>query len=409
MKNSRNLPGFTIVELLVVVLAVALLLAAILPSIARAQGSSGVQQSMSNLLTLGVSHVLYALDWDGRQVTSVKDDLGVYAGDVEDYNAAVGGCAGGLPWPPECQPPILAGRDCGGSFWGWWPHHFNRAMIQPINFPGPPNGSSSVDGWGHWRGLNTRPFHDYVNGRYHDPVFYAPNDSIVVGRVAVCVEEPCEYAVDYDELYICNSGFPSYTPSPAAMFHPDVWRPNADGGWQAPWSLDHGYESPGLFQATYPNLKTHMLEHSWVQDPPADCNPVFSCWEPYWFNHGIGSSPVTLFYDGSVRLLPNTEVFTADQQVLNQTNGVDGLWHRGTPFGTDGYFISSGFDGTPLSHHVLTTEGILGRDTVSGAAPPPRVARSFAHPAQSSFQTADPPVRTIDWEALVFTPDGDQP
>ncbi len=67
-----------------------------------------------------------------------------------------------------------------------------------------------------------------------------------------------------------------------------------------------------------------------------------------------------------MRLLPNTEVFAADQQILKQTGDVDGLWHRGTPFGEDGYYISFGYDGVPLSHHILTTDGILGRDTLGG-------------------------------------------
>ncbi len=52
---------------------------------------------------------------------------------------------------------------------------------------------------------------------------------------------------------------------------------------------------------------------------------------------------------------PNTEVLFADFQVLTQTNQVDGLWH--------------GFDGFPLSYHVLTTDGILGRDTLGEGSP----------------------------------------
>ena len=116
-----------------------------------------------------------------------------------------------------------------------------------------------------------------------------------------------------------------------------------------------------------------MIEHNWVQNPPAQCNPApppipgYDGCEPYLFNHGIDSAPVTLFYDGHVRLLPNTEVFASDQQILKQTGGVDGLWHRGTPLGEDGYYTSFGYDGAPLSHHILTTDGILGRDTLGAA------------------------------------------
>jgi hypothetical protein len=86
---------------------------------------------------------------------------------------------------------------------------------------------------------------------------------------------------------------------------------------------------------------------------------------------------VTLFYDGSVRLLPNSEVQSADFQILGQTGGVDGIWHRGTTFGADGYLIADGYDIVQLSHHVLTTDGILGRDTLNEASPmsPPEAPR----------------------------------
>jgi hypothetical protein len=185
--------------------------------------------------------------------------------------------------------------------------------------------------------------------------------------------------------------------SPAAMFNPEVMRANADGGWQDPWSFDLGFQAPGLFQAQYPDLKTLVIEHHWVQDRPTECNPnleggfgsVYPC-EPYYFNHGLDSQPVTLFYDGHVRLLPNAEVLAADQQVLKQTGGTDGLWHRGTPMGEAGYFIDFGFDLVPLSHHVLTTDGILGRDTLGGAIPASaeRLRRNWVAPAPSPTRHA---------------------
>ena len=39
-----------------------------------------------------------------------------------------------------------------------------------------------------------------------------------------------------------------------------------------------------------------------------------------------------------------------------------GLWHRGTPFGTGGYFHAQGYDDAESSFHILTTDGIRGRD-----------------------------------------------
>ncbi len=381
LQSALRRRGLTILELLVSLLMVAVALVIAVPTLAGAKGNSGVQKSMSNMASLGVAHVLYALDWDLRQVTWVKDDLGAYGGDTSEYNFAAGGCSG-YPVPEECQPPMVAGWNCEGSGpWAYWPNLANAVFLQPMNFPGSPEGCASCAAWGTFRVPNAQPLHGYLNGRYHDPVYYAPNDFAALGSVQACMESPCEFDSSIVE---CNPGWSSYAMSPAAMFHHDVMRSNAAGGWQAPWMLDHGYQAPGFFQATYPDLKTLMIEHSWVQDPPGKCNPAFLGCEPYYFNAGIDSVPATLFYDVSVRLLPNTEVYASDQQVLKQTGGVDGLWHRGTSFGSDGYLIASGFDGTPLSHHILTTDGILGRDTLGGAVSPARPPKRAVTPAIGS-------------------------
>ena len=98
------------------------------------------------------------------------------------------------------------------------------------------------------------------------------------------------------------------------------------------------------------------------------CNPYFGdngtyddC-EPYYFNHAFASAPATLFYDLSTRILPNIEVLEADKLLIEQTGY--GLWNRSTPFGEDGYFGVAGYDLPSLAHHILTTDGILGRDTL---------------------------------------------
>ena len=403
MKRARNSSGFTILELLVVVLIVALLLAVALPAIGKARGDSGVQGSISNLVTLSVAHVLYAADWNGRQVTWAVDDLGAF-GSVSGYNQAHGGCSS--LFDEGCHPHILWGWGCEGNMWRYVMtfagHHW---AVEPINFDG------GLAGFGNFRFPNVRAFHDYVNGRVYEETFYAPNDTVPLDLAAPLFEEPCEFN---PEAHPPIEGNPpiwiSYVLSPAAMFHPDVMRSNAAGGWQDPWSLDYGFESPGLFQALYPDLKTHMIEHHWVQNPPAECNPFWQGCEPYYFNHGIDSTPVTLFYDGHVRLLPNTEVFAADQQVLKQTGGVDGLWHRGTPFGEDGYFISAGYDGVPLSHHILTTDGILGRDTLAETPPNP-LAATWDRPR---LTTTRPRLglavdHRASFDLILTSPEGDQP
>ena len=402
MKRARNPAGFTILELLVVVLIVALILALALPVIGKVRGDAGVQGSMANLVTLDVAHVLYAADWNGRQVTWTPDDLAAF-GSVSNYNSAHG-C---FDWFDEGCSDLVWGWDCIGQWWSC--PMFNPGchwIYQPMGFPG----SGGVDGFGMFRLTNSKRFYDYVNGRHHDATFFAPNDTVVLVSAQECLETPCEFDS------VCSVVPTSYALSPAAMFHPDVMRPNAEGGWQSPWFLKYGFESPGLFQAQYTDLKTHMIEHHWVQNPPAECNPameplldLLDC-EPYYFNHGIDSTPVALFYDGHVRLLPNTEVFAADQQILKQTGGVDGLWHRGTPFGEDGYFIQFGYDGVPLSHHILTTDGILGRDTIAETPPNP-LAASWDWPRLKTKRHQLGP--TVDHRAsfdlILTTPEEDQP
>ena len=52
----------------------------------------------------------------------------------------------------------------------------------------------------------------------------------------------------------------------------------------------------------------------------------------------------------------------SDRRNLRQADV--GLWTRDTPFGTDGYFIADGYDFAATGYHILTTEGLRGRDTV---------------------------------------------
>ena len=137
-------------------------------------------------------------------------------------------------------------------------------------------------------------------------------------------------------------------------------------GWQDPWTLPSAFRCPSMSQIRYPDLKTHMLEHPWLQNVEVHCNPAFdptytdlAC-EPYYFNHALTSQPVTLFYDLHISLVGAHEAMLADRRHERQAGY--GLWSRDTPFGTDGYLIEVGYDFAETSFHILTTDGARGRD-----------------------------------------------
>ena len=75
MRYPRRSFGFSVVELVMVLSIIAVLLAVALPALGQLRGISGTDVSLNNLANLGVSHALYAADWDGRQFTVSRDGL----------------------------------------------------------------------------------------------------------------------------------------------------------------------------------------------------------------------------------------------------------------------------------------------------------------------------------------------
>jgi prepilin-type N-terminal cleavage/methylation domain-containing protein len=375
--DRRRTTGFTIIELLVVVSIIALLVGILLPAIGKARDNAMVNTSKSNLRQLGVAHKMYAADWADRHVTYVRDNLGRYGGDVDRYNQEVYGGGGSF----EIHPPIIAGwgYTSGGSYvaWAYWTNHSNNVYFQPINFPGPPNDGGAggpddcgtCDGWGWFRfGTQPRPMSGYLNGLWLDQVSFAPKDRVILTPIEPCFDLPGEVVGGRPWGGVgpeaCNPGIGSYCLSPAGLFSPSAFSYNelTQQFWSAPWEMAAGYRVPSFGHVKYPTLKTHMLEHSWLQNLKVPCNAAFGGCEPYYFNHSYQSMPVTLFYDGSVRLMGVLEAMSSDRRHERQTGY--GLWSRDTPFFHDGYFISDGYDFAATSYHILTTEGVRGRDTL---------------------------------------------
>jgi prepilin-type N-terminal cleavage/methylation domain-containing protein len=361
MKKHQNI-GFTIIELLVVISIIALLVGILLPAIGKARDDARVSASKSNLRQLGVAHQTYAADWADRHVTYVRDNLGLYGGDVGRYNAEVYGDALGSF---KFHPGMIAGwgYTANGEYelWGYWSTHNNRIMFQPIGFPGSPCPSADAFGWFRF-GAQLKPLNRYMNGRYQDPVYFAPKDQSILEPLEPCFEVPGEFVAFPEQ---CNPSWSSYCLSPAGLYNPAVFSRNASTGehWNAPWDMPSGYRVPSFGHVKYPTLKTHMLEHQWLQDPAVACNTNFvpGC-EPHYFNHGLHSLPVTLFYDGSVRLMGVMEAMSSDGRHENQAGY--GLWSRDTPFLDDGYLIGDGYDYANTAFHIFTTEGVRGRDTL---------------------------------------------
>jgi len=295
---------------------------------------------------------------------------------MTNYHAQNGGC-GEACW----HPPVVVGwgheRDGNGVPNGVYrsfryfqspPQVANHTLVQPITFQGPSN----LLYFGSFRLGNSRNFSQYVSGKFYDKVFYAPKDNIVTAKIEKdgCFEDPGEYC---DNPPIPGVGdipaWCSYVLSPAGMYAPEVLQNKDKGGYKNPWTLPGGFRSPGMGQARFPSLKTHMLEHHWLQNRRTDCNPGFTggaygvC-EPFYFNHGWESAPVTLFYDGHTESVGTREAIRADGRMSVQMGWGTGwgLWSRDTSFGVNGYFINFSYDQANTSYHILTTDGILGRD-----------------------------------------------
>lgn len=353
MTDRRNHSvGFTLVELVATKLAFAVVTALVVAGLQDARDQARVTRSMTNLKSFGTAHATYSSEWDGRQWTTCPDDLSVilrsndgeyqrfYTHDVE---TEIG----------RSIPSVPLGFDRNGK------HHTTRRAwaIQPFWYPE----NCSL---GSFRAFHTKPFNAYLNGKVFDAVFWAPKDRSVPQEVFTFMDDPGEWPVGVRNFY-----FSTYCTSIAGQVSPDVFRPDSRGGYQDPRSIPAGFRSPSLFQAQYPDLKTHMLEHYWLQSPPSDSMPNTNG-APWFFNLGEDSTPVTLFFDGHLRLLKVKEVLASNERILatepGQPPAGESLWvTKETSCFNGGYFDSYAVDkDKTTSFHVFTRDGIKGRDTI---------------------------------------------
>lgn len=374
-QTSRFSRAFTIIELLVVVSIIALLVGILVPAIGKAREGAKLTQSQNNLSQLGKAANIYSAEYNEKQVSFIDDNLasyGVGSGATDQFAIQTG----------IEHPGLILGYGHAAAaigIWGYWippnPVGFpgNWAVLVPITYD--PNPTAVTGGY---RYTNTRVLNGYVNGRFYDPTYYAPKDAAVMASVEPLFDNADEF---YDPLPPNDGLRPSsYVFSPAAMFSPDVLGLNRTTGkfYTNPWTLDAGFRSPAMGQASYSNLKTHIIEHHWCQNRKKECNPVFGnnghydgC-EPYYYNAAITSSPVALFFDGHIGPAGIRDSMEATKRMTIQSgNAAHGLWSLHTPMGGEyifwgngGYFSNFAYDSASTSFHTITTDGIKGRDFI---------------------------------------------
>lgn len=377
--------AFTIIEIMVVVSIIALLLGVLLPAISTARDRSYIIRSQVNLRQIAIAHATYAAEWNDNQWTTSPHNLAQFGDDlniaVNQYLAAHGGKSHTMLIGTNGYAGVRIGHAYDttvGSFSDFvWSDEDSHSAVMPFNF----EKATGNRPFGSYRMINASSFNGYVGGRFYDGTFFAPKDRVVLETLGECYDAPGEFCAQQGGAFGPISS--SYILSPAAMFSPNVFAMKQFSKAQM-WSFVGVFRAPTHSQARYPDLKTHMLEHHWLQNMQHECNGKamthlreYSGCAPYFFNGARDSVPATLFYDGHVRMLAVREVMQANALAIG-TTGPDfspgmPLWHQYTPLMTGGYFHSlaykepggdTGFTNVSGSYHVLTRHGILGRDTI---------------------------------------------
>jgi prepilin-type N-terminal cleavage/methylation domain-containing protein len=399
--------GFTIIELLVVVAVIGLLVAILLPAIGRARESAQSTQSQSNLRNIGSAAAVYSVDFQDLQWSPLPEDFGKVnpINDPGQWNRwASSRCTGQLRLgktatgdqgffvplaaPPLC-PPAQAGADIN-----------NLKAYFPCSF------SNANGNFGSFRLLNASSFSKYVGGRFYDDIFYAPKDLLVLDQIAAL---KAQYPNDGDFFGTAKSVIlSSYCWSPAAMWSPDVL--SSKVGFQSPLVAPRNGSVAGLWrtptanQARFSDLKTRVIEHSWLQNKPSAMIEMTSGkWnlrgvvnpdqlfkfngreqfqitnggdstngmkQPWWFNEASMSLPNSLFFDGHVGPIGVLEAVEANKRIKARNTtavknfqgifaeaGVGDLGASPYQYGCYDNQAAAG-----CSMHILTVDGITGRD-----------------------------------------------
>lgn len=362
--TMRSRFGFARADLLTCLASALLIVATMITLLGAGRSLTRELMSLSNLKTLAGAHVSYANDWDGRQFTLTPENLALSNGTWPGYYTQFG----------VCPAPIVLGfgdtfpAGQGTGFWGFYMpgpcssvgQADNFGLYWPIQLDSIGGGEL---GFGTYRLQNVDGFNSYVNGRFMDPVFFAPSDAQATAAIGPGLESshPFTYVLaDY------NSTYSSYASSPAAMYHPGIFGGDGDPAFKSPFDFESASIAPTVSQCAFPDLKTRLLEYRWLQAPPM--LPAISTFETALFNMGADSTPMTLFFDGHAAALSVRKVITDNDAVVR--GGAPELWMDteipiGPWAGYEGFFSNLSIDDARTSFHVFTRGGITGRDVLT--------------------------------------------
>ena len=90
------------------------------------------------------------------------------------------------------------------------------------------------------------------------------------------------------------------------------------------------------------------------------------------------------------RFIKDQDFRTCLERAREQNHENWGLWSKDTRWGDDGYLNSYGYDPVETSFHILTTDGIRGRDILEHGVPRPTRGRV-------SWFAGSPPPRRSPW------------
>jgi prepilin-type N-terminal cleavage/methylation domain-containing protein len=423
MRTSRT-RAFTIVELLVVVAIIALLIGILLPAIQKARDTAQMTASKGNIRNVMVALESYMGDWGTQFSVGPANLAGGHANHSRTGLTLEDAITEWISiYDPTDDQPIgmqLGMAQSGSTYyiynrinhynWCAAPYTFRSGLTANVNFSNYSGGGQydgTANGLGYFRYPNALAVAEYISGNCYDSAFFAPKDKIVLDAISPCKDEQGSYCPTAGQPDAWNSLFPvkaqgvgymlvpsSYCMSPAALFHPSVLKYDEEltnDGFRDPMTIGAGFAAPSVAQCKFPSQKTWLMEHHWLNNNATDlteCGVNFDYsqagWnspsaenalnydgcEPWYFNASFKSSPIAIFYDGHVDVVPIAGA-ERDDKYLRETGDRDsGTWHRSTPDSTgqnNGYFYDGRSDWSEWSGHTHTCDGIRGKDILPGS------------------------------------------